>query len=224
VVPDHAGYGRSDKPTDPAWYSVERHVELTGTLLEELDLRDVTVVVHDWGGPIGLTLAIARPDRVARIVILDTAVDHREVWMNDAWVRLRQFIEQTEELPIGEVMRATCSHDPGDEVAAAYEAPFPGPESTGALRGMMLSVPPVDDEVAAAAADEFYEALRRDQRPMLILWAESDLFLTLASGQRLASRIGREIDRVIPDAGHGLQEDQGPMIGQLIAEWLLDHR
>jgi haloalkane dehalogenase len=50
VVPDHAGFGRSDKPTDPAWQSLERHVELTGALLEELDLRDVTLVVHDWGG------------------------------------------------------------------------------------------------------------------------------------------------------------------------------
>jgi pimeloyl-ACP methyl ester carboxylesterase len=56
---------------------------------------------------------------------------------------------------------------------------------------------------------------------MLMLWAEHDLFLTLASGQRLASRIGRHIDHVIPNAGHGLQEDQGPTIGHLIADWLL---
>jgi haloalkane dehalogenase len=180
----------------------------------------VTLVVHDWGGPIGLTLALAQPDRVARMVILDTAVDHREAWMNDSWVRIREFIEQTEDLPVGELVRATCSHDPGDQVVAAYEAPFPVTESTAALRGMMMSVPPIDDEGAAAAADAFYDYLRRDPRPMLILWAESDLFLTLASGQRLASRIGRHIDHVIPDAGHGLQEDQGSMIGQLIAEWL----
>jgi haloalkane dehalogenase len=220
VVPDHAGFGRSDKPIDPGWYSLERHVALTGALVEELDLRDVTLVVHDWGGPIGLTLALERPDLVARIVILDTVVDHREAWMNDAWVRVRDFIEQTEDLPVGELMRATASHDPGDEVVAAYQAPFPSPESTGALRGMMLSIPPADDVAAAAAAEEFYEALRGDRRPMLILWAEADLFLTLASGQRLASRIGRRIDHVIADAGHALQEDQGPRIGTLIADWL----
>jgi pimeloyl-ACP methyl ester carboxylesterase len=59
---------------------------------------------------------------------------------------------------------------------------------------------------------------------MLVLWAAEDLFLTLASGQRLTSRIGREIDHVIPDAGHALQEDQGPMIGELIVEWLLAGR
>jgi haloalkane dehalogenase len=220
VVPDHPGYGRSDKPTDPGWYSVERHVELTGSVLDELDLRDVTVVVHDWGGPIGLTLALQRPDRVARTVILDTAVDAREVWMAEAWVQVREFIEQTENLPVGELMRATCSHDPGDEVAAAYQAPFPTPESAAALKGMMMSVPPADAAETAAAAEEFYENLRRDPRPMLMLWAEGDLFLTLASGQRMASRMGREIDHVIRNAGHALQEDQGPLIGRLIADWL----
>ena len=54
IAPDLAGFGRSDKPTDIGWYSYERHCELTATLLEDLDLRDATVVVHDWGGPIGL--------------------------------------------------------------------------------------------------------------------------------------------------------------------------
>ena len=222
IAPDNAGYGRSDKPLDPAWYSVEQHAGLTGTLLEDLDLRDVTLVVHDWGGPIGLTLALAHPDRVARVVILDTAVDPREAWMNDAWVRIRDFVTQTTELPVGELARAICATDPGDDVAAAYDAPFPSPESTAALGGMMMSVPPPDDEDAIAAAEAFCDALRRDPRPMLIIWAESDLFLTLASGQRLASRIGRQVDHVIPSAGHGLQEDAGPEIGRLVTAWLPD--
>jgi haloalkane dehalogenase len=220
VVPDHAGFGRSDKPLDTAWPSLERHVELTGTLLEELDLRDVTLVVHDWGGPIGLTLALAQSERIRRMVLLDTAIDPREVWMNDSWVRMREFVERTEDLPVGEAMRAICFGDPGDEVLAAYQAPFPTPESMWAMRGLMMSIPRIDDQDALAAADEFYNALSRDPRPILMLWAESDLFLTLASGQRLASRIGRQIDHVIPDAGHALQEDQGPMIGALIADWL----
>ena len=220
LAPDHAGYGRSDKPLDPAWYSVDRHVELTGSLLDELDLRDVTLVVHDWGGPIGITLSRQRPDRVARVVVLDTAVDHREVWMSETWVRVRDFIEQTADLPVGEIMRATAAHDPGDDVVAAYQAPFPTPESTGALKGMMLAVPAPGDAAAAAAADETYEALRRDERPMLIVWAEGDLFLTLASGQRFASRIGRQIDHVIPGAAHALPEDAGPEVARLIADWL----
>lgn len=220
IAPDHAGYGRSDKPRDPGWYSLDRHVELTGSLLEELDLRDVTLVVHDWGGPIGLRIALEQPARVARIVLLDTAIDHREPWMNDAWIRLRDFITETEDLPIGSLIRALCTRDIADDVVAAYEAPFPAPESMAALTGMMLSVAAPDDPQAAAVAESFADAVRHDPRPMLILWAESDLFLTLASGERLAARIGRRIDHVIPDAGHALQEDQGPLIGRLVAEWL----
>jgi haloalkane dehalogenase len=221
VVPDHAGFGRSDKPTDPAWQSLERHVELTSSLLEELDLRDVSLVLHDWGGPIGLTLALAHPDRIARIVILDTVIDPREAWMSEVWVRFREFIERTEDLPVGELMRGTCFHELGGDVVAAYEAPFPTPESKAALRGLPMSVPRSDDKSAGAAADAFYAALGPRLEAVLMLWAEHDVILTLASGERLASRIGHRIDHVIPDAGHGLQEDQGPMIGELIAGWLL---
>lgn len=220
IAPDHAGYGRSDKPLDSGWYSVERHVELTGSILEDLDLRDVTIVVHDWGGPIGLSLALVQPERIKRIVILDTAIDPREAWMNAAWVRMRDFIRKTEDLPIREMMRMVVVRDLDPDVVAAYEAPFPTPESSAALWGMMASVPPADDPAGIAGADAFYDALRRDPRPMLALWADSDSFLTLASGQRLMSRIGRQIDHVVPGAGHALQEDQGELVGRLIAEWL----
>lgn len=220
VVPDHAGFGRSDKPIDPSWQSFERQVELTGSLLEHLDLREVTLVVHDWGGPIGLTLAMIYPERVARIVILDTVLDPREVWINETWVRMREWIERTEDMPVGELMRATCVNGLNDDVVAAYDAPFPEPESKG-WRGLMMSIPRMGDKGGMAVSDAFFRAFSRDTRPMLMLWAERDLFLTLASGRRLASRIGRAIDHVIPEAGHAIQEDQGPMIGGLIAEWLL---
>jgi haloalkane dehalogenase len=219
IAPDHAGYGRSDKPLDPDWYSVERHVELAESLLDELDLRDVTLVVHDWGGPIGLTLALRRRDRIARMAVLDTAIDPRETWMNETWVRFREFVLATEDLPVGEVMRGTCAHGLDADALAAYEAPFPTPESTVVLGAMMGTVPRPGED-AAAMAERFYDALRRDPRPMLIVWAESDLYLTLASGQRLAARIGREIDHVVAGAGHALPEDEGPLLGRLIADWL----
>jgi haloalkane dehalogenase len=221
LIPDHAGFGRSDKPTDHGWHSLERHVVVTGSLLEDLDLRDVTFVLHDWGVPIGLTLAVAQPERVARIVLLDGVLDFREVWMNEIWVRFRGFAESTPDLPVGALMQATCFHDPGADVLAAYDAPFPSPESKAAVRGLPMSVATKNDMAAAAAVERFYEALRTDSTPKLMLWAENDHILTLASGQRLASRIGGHIDHVIPEAGHGLLEDQGPLIGDVIAGWLL---
>lgn len=178
------------------------------------------MVVHDWGGPIGLTLALVHPDRIARVVILDTVIDTREVWANEAWLRIREWIEETEDTPVGELVRAICFHDLPDEVVAAYEAPFPVAESKAGFRGLVMSTPRSDDKSALAFSEAWFAALRRDTRPMLVIWGEEDLFLTLASGQRLASRIGRDIDHVIPQAGHALQEDHSEKIGELIAEWI----
>jgi haloalkane dehalogenase len=222
VVPDHAGFGRSDKPTDPTWHSLRRHVELTSSLLEELDLRDMTVVCHDWGGPIGLSVALAYPERIARIVLLNTVIDAREVWMSDLWVRFRDFLETTEDLPVGELSRGLFYRSPADNVVAGYDAPFPTPESKAGVRGLPMSTPRSDDSRALAASNALGAALTDDARPKLMLWGERDLVMTLAVGQRLASSIGHRIDHVVPDAGHGLQEDQGPMVGGLIADWLLD--
>ena len=220
IAIDLPGYGRSDKPLDPGWYSVDRHVEHLTALIDDLDLRDATIVVHDWGGPIGMSVALARRERIARSVILDTALDPGELWMNKTWTRVRDFILATEELPVGEIMRATVAHGLDDDVAAAYQAPFPTSESVAVVKGMMSSVPTLEDEQGAQLRERFYAELRADPRPMLILWGDGDLFLTLASGQRLAARIGRQVDHVIEGAGHGLQEDAGPLIGQLIADWL----
>jgi pimeloyl-ACP methyl ester carboxylesterase len=83
-----------------------------------------------------------------------------------------------------------------------------------------MSVPRTDDKSAVALSEAWFAALGRDTRPMLVLWAQQDLFLTVASGQRLVSRIGRRIDHVIPQAGHALQEDQAPMVGALLVDWL----
>ena len=74
ILPDLVGFGRSDKPTDFDWYSYDRHGEYAATLFEDLDLRDATIVVHDWGGPVGLRIAIEQPERVARIVVMDTGL------------------------------------------------------------------------------------------------------------------------------------------------------
>jgi haloalkane dehalogenase len=220
LVPDHAGFGRSDKPLDPGWHSLEQHVRLTASLLEELDLRDVTLVGHDWGGPISATVALLAPDRVARLVILDTVIDPREAWMSEMWVRFREFVESTEDFPAGEIMRATCFRGLAEDAIAAYDVPFPTVESKAALTGLPLSVPRIETDEQAGPWEDLCDALRRDQRPFLILWGQDDLILTVASGERLASRIGRTVDHVIPEAGHGLQEDQGPMIGSLIVDWL----
>src|SRR5574337_1475074 len=76
IIPDHLGFGRSDKPDDPELYRIHRHASRLEALLESLDLHDVTVVPQDWGGPIGLAWAARHPDRIRSLAILNTVV-HR---------------------------------------------------------------------------------------------------------------------------------------------------
>jgi haloalkane dehalogenase len=220
IAPDLAGFGRSDKPTDIGWYTYDRHTEVAGTLLEDLDLRDVTMVVHDWGGPIGLRLAVEHPDRVARLVVMDTGLFTGQQRMSEAWIAFRDFVARTEDLPVSMLVRGACHTDPGDAVAAAYDAPFPTAESKAGARAFPLILPTEPGAPGAEAGQRVLEALREDRRPTLMLWADSDPVLTLETGERFAAAIGRDSPRVVEHAGHFLQEDQGERIGELIAEWL----
>ena len=220
IAPDLLGFGRSDKPADIGWYTYDRHTASVAALVEELDLRDATVVVHDWGGPIGLRVAAEQPDRITRIVVLDTGLFTGRHRMNDAWMAFRNFVERTEDLPVGLLVRRACARDPGDEVIAAYDAPFPNAAAKAGARAFPLILPLTPDAPGAAASARVLEALRGDPRPKLFLWAESDPVIPLETGRRFAAALGGEIDHVIAGASHFLQEDAGPEIGRLIADWL----
>src|SRR6195256_393408 len=195
VAPDLAGFGRSDKPTDIDFYSYDVHVEQTATLLEDLDLRGATVVVHDWGGPIGLRLAVEHPDRIERLVIMDTGLFSGRQRMTDAWMAFHDFVERTEDLPVGFLVRGACKTDPGDEVVHAYDAPYPDPASKAGARAFPLMLPQTPDAPGAAAGHRVTEALREDHRPTLMLWADSDPVLPFSVGERFAETIGREAPR-----------------------------
>ena len=220
IALDLPGFGRSDKPTDPGWYTYDRHTAALGALLERLDVRGATVVVHDWGGPIGLRAALTAAERVARLVILDTGLFTGHQRMTEAWQAFRDFVARTDDLPVGMLVRGGCHSDPGDAVIAAYELPFSGPEAKAGARAFPLLVPTTPDAPGAQAGRETLQALRASPWPKLMLWADSDPVLPLETGRRLAAALGSELDHVIPGAGHFLQEDAGPEIGGLIADWL----
>jgi len=221
IAPDLAGFGRSDKPTDLGWYSYDRHTQLTATLLEDLDLHGATIVVHDWGGPIGLRLAVEHAERIDRIVILDTGLFTGHQRMTDAWTAFRDFVERTDDLPVGMLVRGACKNDPGEDVIAAYDAPYPDAASKAGARAFPLMIPRSPEELGAAAGQRVQDALAADRRPTLMLWADSDPILPPSVGERFAAAINRPAPRPIEHASHFLQEDQGPLIGELIAEWLL---
>jgi haloalkane dehalogenase len=220
IAPDQPGFGRSDKPVDLDWYSYDRHVAVAATLLEDLDLLDATVVVHDWGGPIGLRLAVEQPRRIARLVMMDTGLWTGRQRMTDAWKAFRDFVERTEDLPIGMLVRRACHTDPGDAVVAAYDTPFPNAASKAGARAFPLMLPTTPDAPGTEAGLRVLDALREDRRPTLMLWADADPVLPPQAGERFAAAIGRQPPRYIANAGHFLQEDAGEEIGRAIAAWL----
>jgi haloalkane dehalogenase len=220
IAADQPGFGRSDKPMDVDWYSYDRHTEFAASLLADLDLRDATAVVHDWGGPIGLRLAVEHPERIARLVITDTGLFTGHQRMTDAWKAFRDFVQRTEDLPIGFLVRGACKTDPGDEVIAAYDAPFPSVASKAGARAFPLMLPTSPEDPGAEMGQRVLEALRDDRRPMLMLWADSDPIIPPKTGERFAVAIGRDQPRVVKNASHFLQEDAGGEIGELIADWL----
>jgi haloalkane dehalogenase len=222
IAPDLPGFGRSDKPTEMDWYSYDGHTDAIASLLEELDLRDVTLVVHDWGGPIGLRVAAESPERISRLVVMDTGIFTGEQKMSDAWKAFRDFVARTEDLPIGMLIQGACATDVPDEVIAAYEAPFPSPDSKAGARAFPLLLATTPDAPGAEAGRNALAALQASSPPALVLWADSDPILTPEMGARLAEKLGWPAPEPIPNASHFLQEDQGEMIGRRIAGWLAD--
>jgi haloalkane dehalogenase len=220
ILPDLPGFGRSDKPMDEGWYSYERHVAAIRDLVERLDLRDATFVLHDWGGPIGLRVAVELAERVNRLVLMDTGLFTGSVPMSDAWMRFRDFVARVEELPISLLVRRGCRTDPGDDVADAYDAPFPSEASKAGARAFPELVPLDREHPSAVLGRRTLEALRDDRRPLLMLWGAEDEPLPPALGEAFAAALGRPAPRLIAGAGHFLQEDRGEEVGAAIVAWL----
>src|SRR3954465_14506672 len=219
VAPDLPGFGRSDKPTDIGWYSYDRHVDAARALVEELDLRGATAVVHDWGGPIGLRLAVELADRFDRLVILDTGLFTGRQHMSDAWIAFRDFVARTEDLPIGFLVKGACAREMPHDVFSAYEAPFPTTPSKAGARAFPLILPTSPEMPGAEAGQRVLDALPGLDVPKLVLWADKDPILTLEIGHRFAERIGAPGPQVIENASHFLQEDAGEEIGQVVSSF-----
>lgn len=219
IAPDLPGFGRSDKPTDIGWYSYDRHVAAATATLDAAGVREATFVVHDWGGPIGMRIAVERPDLCARLVILDTGFFTGEQRMTDAWVSFRNFVERTEDLPVGFLVKGGCHREMADDVVAAYEAPFPNAESKAGTRAFPLMLPTSPDMPGAAEGRAVRDALVGDPRPKLLLWADSDPIIPMSAGERMAELLGAPAPEPIEEAGHFLQEDDGATIGERIARF-----
>ena len=208
VAPDLIGFGKSDKPEDPSWYSYDRHVASIASLVESLDLREMTLVVHDWGGPIGLRVAVERPERVARLVILDTGISAGQA-PSERWLRFREVVRQRgDSLDVGRLVEAGTARGLADDVRAAYDAPFPTPESKAGARAFPELVPTEPDHPTAAAMARVHDALRTWDKPTLVVWGAEDTVLPPRVAEGFVELIpGAAGPLIVENAAHFLQED-----------------
>jgi haloalkane dehalogenase len=221
VVPDYAGFGRSDKPTDRGWYTYDRHVELTSKVLGRLDLHDAVVVVQDWGGPIGLRWAMENANDVGALAIFNTGLFTGRV--SKGFMAWRDFAETNPDLPVGFVIQGATATELPDDVVAAYDAPYPNAESKAGAAQFPLLVPLTEDAPGAQAMRAVTDELSRWQKPALVAFSNQDpVFPYPKAGQAFCDLIPTVTEQVeIEGASHFLQEDRGERLAEVVLEHLL---
>jgi haloalkane dehalogenase len=214
VAPDHFGFGRSDKPTAESWYTIARHRAALDHLVRSLDLREIHLVVQDWGGPIGLCTADADLERYRRVFILNTWLHDDTFEYSEGVRRWRAAAVDPEflggDMPTGNIVAGTLRR-PGHDtaaVAAAFDAPFTGAESKAGARRFPFCIPFAEPELGDAALQAAVRTrLRTWPIPVHVVFADEDPIFPFAWGERWAAEIaGATLDR-IRAAGHFLQID-----------------
>lgn len=220
IAPDLVGFGRSDKPSSILDHTYARHVEWVRSLaFDRLDLSDVTVVGQDWGGLIGLRLVAEHPDRCAAVVAANTGLPTGDHPMPEIWWQFRRAMEAAPVLDIGRFVQSGCRRTLPAEVRSAYDAPFPSAAHQAAARAMPGLVPTRPDDPAAAANRAAWEVLRQWRKPFLCAFSDGDP-ITAGMAPLLQHAVPGASSQTIHDAGHFLQEDQGPQLGRVIASFL----
>jgi haloalkane dehalogenase len=220
IVPDYAGFGRSDKPTDRGWYTFDRHSDLMARVLGGLDLRDAIVVVQDWGGAIGLRWAVENADRVAALSISNTGLFTGRV--SKGFLAWRAFAEKNPDLPVGFVIQSATATELPDDIIAAYDAPFPNVEAKAGATQFPLLVPTSEDAPGADVMRSISDELSRWQKPALVAFSDQDrIFPYPKAGQVFCDLVPTAGEQVrIEGASHFLQEDRGERLAAEVLKHL----
>jgi haloalkane dehalogenase len=233
VVPDHIGCGLSDKPGDDGYdYTLDRRVDDLEALLGHLGLTsDLTLVLHDWGGMIGMAFASRHPEQVKRLVILNTAA-----FLLPPGKRLPRSLWLCRNTPLGALLVrglnafsrgavrycATRTLEPA--VRAGYLAPYNSWSNRIAVLRFVQDIPLSPGDRSYATVRAVQDGLERFRDvPMLICWGERDFVF---DGDFLAGWEQRfpaaEVYR-FPAAGHFVLEDAGAAIVALVRDFLRHH-
>jgi len=213
VAPDLFGFGRSDKPVDDALYTFNFHRGMLMRFIEALDLQRVTLVVQDWGGLLGLTLPMEYPNRIDRLIVMNTGlgVGRSPGPGFDAW---KAFVAAKPDFEIAGMMKRSV---PGisDAEAAAYDAPFPDRRYRAGVRRFPALVPVTPDMEGVDASLKSAQFFREQWigRTFMAIGMQ-DPVLGPPVMQALAKTIrGCPAPLELPEAGHFVQEH-----GQVVAE------
>jgi haloalkane dehalogenase len=225
VAPDLIGFGRSDKPTPRTEYTYQRHVDwLREAVFDRLELRDVTLVCQDWGGLLGLRLLAEHPDRFRRVVAANTFLPTGDRDPGEAFRNWRTFSQSVETFPTGFIINGGCTTDLTADVVAGYDAPFPDETYKEGARQFPLLVPATPDDPASDANRAAWKVLSALDVPFLCAFSDKDPVTAGADGA-LKSGIPGAAGRphtVIEGGGHFLQEDRGPELAAVVADFIAE--
>ena len=220
VTFDFPGFGRSDKPTKVGAYSYALHRAALLRVIEALGLEDVTLVVQDWGGLMGLSVgALDVPDRIRRLVILNTFLptgDETPSVGFKAWKLSVRLLGRR--LPIGPLMKLALPKSQA-RFAAAYAAPFPTSRHKAGAAAWPLLVPTSPGGPVSEVMRRTRAALAEWDKPTRLVWSPQDPIL---------GRAAPFFERLIPTAGpalevrggHFLQDKYGGEIANHVLEFV----
>ena len=221
LAPDLIGFGRSDKPTERAAYSYQAHVDWVVEWIEQLDLREITLICQDWGSLIGLRVAAEHQDRFARVVVANGFLPTADRGVPAAFKVWRAFALHTPVFPAGRIVAAGTRRRLDRRERAAYDAPFPSAAHQAGARMFPALVPTSPDDPAVPANRAAWDELGRWEKPFLTLFGAADPILGKADRalrEHVPGAEGQPHDRL--PGSHFVQEDQGPEIARRVVDWM----
>ncbi len=217
VAPDLIGFGKSDKIVGRRNYSFELHLKSLENLLDKLELNNITLVVQDWGGLLGLSLIGAHPDRFSRVVILNTFLPKgRKLPLPFKLWQLYALYHPF--FPIGKVVQFASAQKLSKEVVAAYDAPFPTNKHKSGARAFPQLVPSKPTQEGVDRMNQAREVLSKWNKPALVLFSDKDRIFSGLEGYfyKLIPTSKDQPKITIANAGHFLQEEKGEEIAHYI--------
>jgi pimeloyl-ACP methyl ester carboxylesterase len=206
VVPDWLGFGRSDKPVNDDVYCFDFHRNMMLAFIEKLDLWNVTLVVQDWGGILGLTLPMDMAERFSRLIVMNTAIPIGES-LGAGFQGWKDYVASRPNLDCAALIKRACPHL-SDAEAQAYEAPFPDQHYKAGVRRfpqMVMIEPDMEGIETARRARRFWQHEWQGESFMAIGAKDPVLGVPVMSELRKVIR-GCPQPMVLEDAGHFVQE------------------